>query len=528
VTQSENAKRRRQGAVACPHHAASGVGADVLEAGGNAVDAAVAMNAMLSVVYPHMCGLGGDTFILHYSAADGKVRGLNGSGPAPALATREAFRERGLDAIPPRGPLPVTVPGTVGAWDEVLRRFGTRPLADLLAPAERAARDGFEISAKLAGWIDRGAPELSDPLLRRRFFDAAGRPLAGGALLRQPEVAATLRRLMDHGARDFYEGEIAEQIDAAFRAADGFLRREDLERYVPRWDEPLSLRYRGLDVFVTAPNSQGITTLMMLNALAAMDASRHPPGSAEHIEALVHAKRVAFADRDRYVTDPDHLEVPTERLLSLEHAREVLAVPESLLDPGRSSGGDTVYLCASDAEGNACSVIQSLFYGFGSCFVGGEGGVLMHNRGHYFSLEDDHPNRLEPGKRTLHTLIACMAFAGDALRLVFGAMGADGQAQANVQVLERHLAGDLPQAAVAAPRVLHGRFYPSDDPTVLNVEEHMGPDVIAELSARGREPNVLPAYDERFGHAHAIEMRPDGTILAGSDPRSDGAAIVVG
>jgi gamma-glutamyltranspeptidase len=503
------------------------VGADVLEAGGNAIDAAVAMNAMLGVVYPHMCGLGGDTFMLHYSAADGQVRGLNGSGPAPALATRQAVRERGLAAIPPRGPLPVTVPGTVGAWDEALRGFGSRPLADLLAPAEQAARDGFEMTAKLAGSIDASRSELTEPLLRRRFFDESGRPLAAGAVLRQPELAATLRRLMDHGARDFYEGEIAEQIDAAFRAADGFLRRADLERYVPRWDAPLRMRYRGLEVFVTAPNSQGITALMMLNALAAMGASQYPPGSADHVEALIHAKRVAFADRDRYVTDPDHLEAPTAELLTLDHARRMLAIPESLLGPGRSSGGDTVYLCALDAEGNACSVIQSIFYGFGSGFVGGDSGVLMQNRGHYFSLEDDHPNRLEPGKRTLHTLMACMAFEGDDLRLVFGTMGADGQAQTNVQVLERHLAGDSPQAAVSAPRILHGRFHPDDDPTVLNVEDRIGLEVIAELRARGHDPIVLPAYDERLGHAHAIEVHRDRSTRAGSDPRSDGAAIVI-
>ena len=499
----------------------------MLEAGGNAVDAAVAMNAMLSVVYPHMCGLGGDMFMLHYSAADGHVRGLNGSGPAPALATRQALRERGLDAIPARGPLPVTVPGTVGAWDEALRRLGSRPLADLLAPAEQAAREGVEITASLAASIELSSSELADPLLRRRFFDASGQPLAGGVVLRQPELAATLRRLMEAGAREFYEGEIAEQIDAASRAADGFLRRADLERYVARWVDPLSIRYRGLEVLVTAPNSQGITALMMLNALAAMDASRHPPGSADHIEALIRAKRVAFADRDRYVTDPDHLEVPTERLLSADHARLMLTGPESVLGPGGSSGGDTVYLCALDAEGNACSVIQSIFYGFGSCFVGGDSGVLLQNRGHYFSLEDEHPNRLEPGKRTLHTLMACMAFQEDDLRLVFGTMGADGQAQTNVQVLERHLAGDSPQAAVSAPRILHGRFHPDDDPTVLNVEERMGLEVIAELAARGHDPNVLPAYDERLGHAHAIEAHPDGTTLAGSDPRSDGAAIVV-
>ena len=515
----------RAGAVASPHAAATRVGARVLDEGGNALDAAVAMNAMLAVVYPHMCGYGGDTFILYHSAEEKRVHCLNGSGPAPRLATREAFRERGLDQIPARGPLAVTVPGTIAAWEEAVSRFGSRPLGELLAPAEKTAREGFEITAKLSGWIDHTAADLTDPLMRRRFFDDAGRPLAPGAVLRQPEVAGMLARLMEHGARDFYTGEIAEAIDAAFRAADGFLRLADLAEYKPEWQEPLRASYRGLDVYTTAPNSQGITALLMLNALSVMGASEHPPGSAEHIEALVRAKRLAFADRDRYITDPNFLQAPIAELLSLDHAREMLAAPTPA-DP-TSGGGDTIYLCASDSEGNGCSVIQSIFFSFGSGFVAGDTGVLMHNRGHYFSLDEDHTNCLEPGKRPLHTLMASMAFEDDELRLVFGTMGADGQAQTTVQVLEQYLAGASPQEAVSAPRILHGRFYPDDDPTVLNVEERMDPEVIDELTRRGHEPNVFPAYDERLGHAHAIELAADGTTRAGSDPRSDGAAIVV-
>jgi gamma-glutamyltranspeptidase len=256
-----------------------------------------------------------------------------------------------------------------------------------------------------------------------------------------------------------------------------------------------------------------------------LGADEHPPGSPEHIEALVRAKRMAFADRDRYITDPKFVAPPIERLLHLDHARERLAAPTSA-DRG-SGGGDTVYLCAADAAGNACSAIQSIFYTFGSGFVAGDTGILMQNRGQYFSLDDAHPNRLEPGKRTLHTLMACMALDGEDLRLVFGTMGADGQPQTNVQVLERYLRGDSPQAAVSAPRIRHGRFFPDDDPTRLNVEERMGADVIDELAARGLDPNVLPAYDEGLGHAHAIELAADGTTRAGSDPRSDGAAIVL-
>jgi gamma-glutamyltranspeptidase len=341
--------------------------------------------------------------------------------------------------------------------------------------------------------------------------------------VRQPDVARTLRRLADAGATDLYRGALAHEIDAAFRAAGGLLRREDLAAFAPEWVDPVRLSYRGLDVVTTAPNSQGVTALMMLNALAVLDPAA--PGTAGHVEALIAAKRFAFAARDRFVADPRFVDVPTAELLSLDFAERGLA------DAGRaaprSSAGDTVYLCAVDAEGNACSMIESVYYGFGSCFVAGETGLLMHNRGRYFSLDDDHPNRLEPGKRPLHTLMASMAFDGDDLRLVFGTMGADGQAQTTVQVLDRYLAGAGVTEAVAAPRILHGRFVPEDDPEALTIEAPFGEETIAALRAAGHDPIVVGAHDERLGHAHAIELRPDGTLDAASDPRSDGAAIVL-
>jgi gamma-glutamyltranspeptidase / glutathione hydrolase len=518
-------KARHRYAVASPHRVASQVGADVLRAGGNALDAAIATNAMLGVVYPHMCGIGGDLFLLYYSAADGQVYCLNGSGPAPRLASRQAYWDRGLQAVPAHGPLAVTVPGTVGAWDAALTRFGRRSLADLLAPAADAAAGGIDVTEKLAAWIERSTDELAnDRAARVRFFDAGGRALRPGATLRQPDLARTLRRLMHDGARELYEGEIAAEIDTAFQHADGFLRRSDLAAYRPQWVDPISTAYRGLEVVTTPPNSQGVTALMMLNALAVLGASEHPPGSAAHVAALVRAKRAAFADRDRYIADPAFVEAPIEELLALDHGRASLASSPPV--PTTSNAGDTVYVCATDAEGNACSLIQSLYYGFGSCFIPGDTGVLLHNRGHYFILGDEHPNRLEPGKRPLHTLMACLAFDRGRLRWVFGTMGADGQPQINVQVLERLLAGMSPQEAVAAPRVLHGRFTVEDDPDVLSVERGLGSPTIEQLTGWGYNPQVLSDHDERLGHAHAIELHSDGTITAGSDPRSDGAAIV--
>jgi gamma-glutamyltranspeptidase / glutathione hydrolase len=511
-------------AAASPHAAATRAGADVLAAGGSAMDAAVAINAMLCVVYPHMCGLAGDLFMLYRDASDGRVWGLNGSGPAPALATREWFRARGLSEVPARGPLPVTVPGAVASWAAGLERFGRRPLARLLEPAASAAEEGFELTARTAGWIAYNAPDLAlDPVLRARYLDRDGRPIPAGTTVRQPDVARTLRRLAETGAADLYRGALAGEIDAAFRAADGLLRREDLAAFEPEWVEPVRLRYRGLDVLTTPPNSQGVTALMMLNALAELDPP--PPGTAGHVEALVAAKRFAFAARDRHVADPRFADVPLAELLSPGFARAGLAATDP--GPARSSAGDTVYLCAVDADGNACSMIESIYYGFGSCFVAGDTGLLMHNRGRYFSLDEGHANRLEPGKRPLHTLMATMAFAGDDLRLVFGCMGADGQAQTTVQVLERYLAGASVAEAVSAPRILHGRFVPEDDPEELKVEAPFGEEAIGALRAAGHDPVVVGEHAEHLGHAHAIELRADGTLDAASDPRSDGAAIVL-
>ena len=511
---------RGRAAVASPHHAASRAGADVLRAGGTAIDAVVATNAMLGVVYPHMCGVGGDLFLLHHEARTGEATCLNASGPAPALATRAAFAARGLDAVPARGPLPVTVPGCVAGWDAALARFGSRPLGELLAPAIAAAEDGVEPTERLAGWI-AGARELlaAAPLLRERFLAPAGRRL------RQPELGRTLRAVATGGAEGFYRGAVADGIDAAMRAADGLLRREDLAAYAPEWVDPVRARHRELEVVVTPPNSQGVTALMMLNALELLGAERLAPGTAAHVEALAAAARAAYAERDAYVADPRFVRVPVERLVDPGAMRRALAAPAAV--PARATlDGDTVYLCAVDADGNACSAIQSLFQGFGSGFVAGDTGVLLHNRGHAFTLTEGAPNALEPGKRPLHTLMATLAYEDGRLRYVLGSMGGDAQPQIVVQLLDRMLRGESPQAAVDAPRTVHGRILGEGGGELVWAEEDVGP-ALAELEERGVRVEVVPARDERMGHAHAIALGPGGAVGAGADPRSDGAALLV-
>lgn len=513
--------------MATPHFAATAVGRDVLERGGNAFDAAIAVNAMLTAVYPHMCGIGGDFFMLAFDAGRGTVSALNASGPAPAGATIEQMRGRGHAGVPARGPLAATVPGAVAGWEATLRRFGSMPLAELLEPAIAAAQDGVVVTARLARWIEDAREDLAgDALLARRFLERGGAPLGAGATLRQPELARALGRLAEAGGQDLYVGELGAEIVRASRDAGGLLDAADLAGYAPRWQAPLRISHRGLEVCTTPPNSQGIVSLIMLNALNELGGETLRPGTAEHVAALVAAKRCAFADRDRFVADPDYVDVPVRRLLSPGHVRRALKeVP--LQSAPTTIGGDTVYFCALDADGNACSAIQSIYYAFGSCFVAGDSGVLLHNRAHYFSLDERHPNRLEPGKLPLHTLMASLALEDGRPWLVFGTMGADGQPQTNVQVLERALAGASAQEAVSAPRVLHGRFLLEDDPDVLHVEPELGAAAIASLRETGHQVRVAASHDERMGHAQAIRVEPGGRVSAGSDPRSDGAAAVL-
>jgi len=513
----------RSFAAASPHWAATAVGEQVLADGGSAVDACVAINAMLGVVYPHMCGIGGDLFALCFEAATGRVHCLNASGRAAALATRDAFEERGLRLVPERGPLSaITVPGAVRGWEQALSRFGTRSLSELLQPAIHAAESGVAVTAKVAAWIEATRDELAaDPTLAQWFLTPSGAHVNAGAIVTMPELAGTLRTLAAAGAEDFYAGGIATEIDRAMRDAGGLLRRADFKRHTSNWVDPLHVHYRGVDVYTTPPNSQGIAALEMLKMLEALGADQHAPGSAEHIDLLVRAKHAAFADRDRYVSDPDFVDIPTLNLLSSRHAQTVLTQQPAAQAP-HPVGGDTTYFCAVDAHGNTCSAIQSVYFAFGSAFVPGNSGIVLQNRGHYFSLDASHPNRLEPHKRTLHTLMASMALRAGRPWLVFGTMGADGQPQTTVQVLERILAGEDPQGAVSQPRVLSGRFFVTEDADYLHVEQDLGPDVIGRLRTLGHNVHLVPVRDDRMGHAHALLIDEHGGVTAGTDPRSDG------
>ena len=354
-------------------------------------------------------------------------------------------------------------------------------------------------------------------MLRAWFLDEAGAPVAGRHRRAPPELAASLRRIADAGAADLYGGELGRRVADAVATAGGLLRADDLRGYRPEWTAPVATRHGGLDMRDDAPQQPGPHR-------AAHAARRCPPrtapGTLDYLDAFVAAKVRAFGLRDAHLTDPAHMRVGPEDLLAGR-------APEGGAPATAPVAGDTVYACAVDAAGNACSLIQSLYYGFGSCFVAGDTGILLHNRAHYFALRPDAANMLAPGKRTLHTLMACLALEDGRPRFVFGAMGADGQPQANVQVLHRLLAGATPAEAVAAPRVLHGRFALEDDADTLHVEADHAPAGPDALVARFPRVEVLPPHSERFGHAHAIAIGADGEVTAGADPRSDGSAAVV-
>ena len=518
------------GMVTSPHSLASQAGVDVLRAGGSAVDAAIATSAALSVIYPHMTGVGGDAFWLIHDARTGAVRYLDGGGRACAAGTIAAFERRGLSEIPYRGVLPgtLTVPGAVASWCEAHAAHGRLPLARSLASAIGYARDGFPVTARLAHWIGVTAEEL------KKSPEAAAIFLAGGAKLKNPDLARTLEAIAASGRAGFYEGAVARELVRFSTEHDGFFTPDDLRAQVARWGEPLKGRYRDVTIFETPAPTQGFAVLQMLNLLEPFELHRRPFLGPDHVHLMVQAKQVAYHDRDRFLGDPRFGDVPIERLISRAHAderRHVMdpahAIPWDRIPSYGSLAGDTVYIAVVDAEGNAVSLIHSLYGGFGSAVVAGSTGVVLQNRSAYFSLDPAHPNRLEPGKTPLHTLIASLAFRNDKLWAVLGCMGADGQPQIHLQTYIAMIDhGRDIQEALETPRFLSGRFALGEARDTLHLEGRFADETIAELKRRGHPVNRWSDWNELAGHAHGITIDPESGLRAGgSDPRSDGAAI---
>jgi gamma-glutamyltranspeptidase/glutathione hydrolase len=502
----------------------------MLQRGGTAADAAIAANAVLAVVYPHMAGLGGDLFALVWDAGTARLHGLNASGRSGAAATINWYQDRGHAAIPPRGPLScVTVPGAVAGWWSLHRRLGRLPWDILFAPAIELAAEGFAVPESLAAWSIPNAAVLDADPTARATFRPDHRPLRMGERLANQALARTIGTVAKHGPEAFYTGEIAETVCDYLRERGGLLTPEDCAANEPTDVAPISTTYRGRTVCQLPPNTQGFAALQMLGILDGIDVTALGDMSTGYVHTLAEAARLAFLDRDRYLTDLDFGEIPLDRLLSPAHAAELRA----RLDPARKgsadaapTGGGTCYLCAVDRDGNAVSLIQSVFFDFGSGVVAGETGLLLQNRGSFFSLDPAHPNRLEPRKRTFHTLIPGMVMENGQPALVYGTMGGEGQPQTQAAIATRIFDfGYDVQRAIDAPRWLYGRTWGTQS-AALSLEESFGATVAAELAAMGHDVRQVPAWSDVMGHAQAIQIdRERGVFWAAADPRSDGAAV---
>lgn len=531
--------------VTSPHALASTSGIRVLQAGGNAVEAAIAVAATISVVYPHMNGIGGDTFWLIYDAHVNTVRALMAGGTAGANCTIDAYARAGYtDEIPRRGvPSVNTVPGAVDGWFEAYaysrQQFaGRRMMPDLLGDAIRYADTGFPVTPSQADWTERnigvarsrfgGLEEIEG--FARTFLRPDGSAYAAGDRFTLPHLATTLRAIASGGADAFYRGPIGQSIAAYLEQHGGFLTADDFAGYRSRWTQPLQRPYRGWTLYNTPPPTQGLTSLQILGILEHFDPAELTRSPADFYHVLAEATKHALLDRDAWVADPHFHPAPLDELLSRERAaRQAASVDRasaSVPRPVQPIGGDTVWIGVVDEAGNAVSLIQSIYFDFGSGVVPDGTGVLLQNRGSSFSLDPASPNALVPHKRPFHTLNPALALCDGKPELVYGTMGGEGQPQTQAAVAARILdLGMDVQAAIDAPRFLYGRAW-GEPSTSLGIESRAGADVVAELERRGHAVTVLDAWDERVGHAQAIRIdRRTGMRYGGADPRGDGLAI---
>jgi gamma-glutamyltranspeptidase/glutathione hydrolase len=513
------------GMVATPHPLATEAGVDALRAGGTAVDAAVAANAMLAVVYCNACGLGGDAFALVWDPGERRLLGFNGSGRSPAALTIAALRAAGHAEMPARGPLSITVPGAVDAWAQLLERFGRRSLADALRPAARVADDGYELTPITARSIAASLSYFDDEA-RAAFGHAGG----AGTTFRQPLLAASLRAISGGGREAYYGGPIGEEIARAVQAAGGVMTADDIAEHRGEWVAPISTMYGDIQVATMPPNSQGVTALMALDVLSSLDWPTGPPLSANRLHAQIEALKVAWSERDRCVADPDRGLADPSVLLSPGHT----AWMASRLSPNRAQrfvptnppGGGTVYLCTADADGMMVSLIESNYMGFGSGVMCGGTGIMLQNRGAYFSLDPAHPNALAPRARTLHTLMPGMLLRGGVAEVALGAMGGDGQPQTMVQLVTGLVDDGLdPQAAVRRGRFVlltEGSGLPLGPVSIES--DSVDAATLAELEARGHQVSLVEPRTPLMGWAQMIRRRPDGPYEGGADPRADSLA----
>jgi len=531
--------------VATPHYLASAAGLNMLQHGGSAVDAAIAANAVLCVVYPHMAGLGGDGFWLIAEPGTGRVHGLNASGPAARAATLEYYRPKSKDnEIPARGPLSVlTVPGAIDGWHLAHERFGRLSWDKLFDAAIAYARDGMAVSRSLADWLAKDEPILATYPATAAVFLPNKRVPREGQRLVQGDLARSLQQIASQGARKgFYEGDIAARICARLQPDGSPLAADDFAAFHAEWVEPITATYRGYDLYELPPNTQGFTALQILKLIEGYDVVSWGDGTADYYHHMAEAVKIAFADREEWLTDPNFVDIPVQRLLSQAYVdeRRRLIDPERALNIAevptgipyvhpherRAPDGDTCYLCAADRDGMVVSLIQSIYHDFGSAVMGGDTGILLQNRGAFFALDEQHPNHLQPGKRTFHTLIPALLAKDGRPYLAFGSMGGEGQPQSQAALVTRIIDfGYDVQQAIEAPRWLMGRTWGVRSRN-LSLEGRIPDEVARELKRRGQPVQMVTDWNDNLGHAQAIRVdREQGFFEGGADPRGDGAAV---
>lgn len=532
------------GMVTTPHYLASQAAIKVLQEGGNAVDGAIAAASTLAVVYPHMNSIGGDNFWLIYNAKTGELKALNASGRSGEKATIDFYKNKGYNTIPARGYLAAnTVPGAVSGWQEAYdyakKSMGhSMPWNKLLDSSIHYAKNGFPVTQSQEKNTKMSLDEKDKEFRNLQRFEgfvktylkANGEPYKEGELFKQPDLANTLQVIANQGANGFYKGEIAKKIVADLQANGGLLTEKDFADHRADWVKPITVNYRGYQAYNLPPNTQGMASLEILNILNNYDMKKIGEGTADYYHVMIESIKQAFADRDKYLTDPEFSDIPLDRLLSKEHGKALAeridmkkaATDVQPLDPK----GDTVWFGVVDKEGNAVSIIQSIYHEFGSAVIPKDTGVVLQNRGSFFSLDKTKVNHLEPKKRTFHTLNPAMLMKNGKPYLVYGTMGGEGQPQTQAAIVTRIVDyGFSVQDAIEAPRWLHGRTWGavSND---MKIEGRVPAEVTKELIKRGHPVNVFPDYSDTMGHAGAILIDPVTNVkYGGADPRGDGAAV---
>ncbi len=531
------------GAIVTPHRLATQAGESVLARGGNAVEAIIAATATLAVGFPHMCGLGGDSVWLLRDSPTGHVRALLGTGQAAQAASIERYVAAGHRTVPFYGPwAAATVPGAVGAWDAAwhyaAESMGGNGLqwGELLADAHEYAAHGARVSSSLARTLralavgaQGNSSPCTSPEFRAVYCHDNGTPFALGEPFCQPQLARSLEILAEDGAASFYTGRVAQTMLKGIAASGGLLTARDFAAYTPRWAEPLRCRYRDKDAFAAPPPSQGHAWLEIMQLCEHAAIGGMGEGSADYWHYMAEAVRLAFADRNAHLTDPDCRQIPMDELLDPQRAatrvRAIRMDSVGAEEPAFNAGGDTVWVGCVDGRGNAVSMLQSLYHPFGSGLMAGESGILLQNRACAFSLDPGHVNCLAPGKRSMHTLCPGILCENDKLWAVLGSMGGDGQPQTLAALATRLLDfGESPQQAVDEPRWLFGRAWGADV-NGLRLEGRVPQGVVSELRKRGHAVSQTEDYAEIMGHAGVIRVHADGTLESAADPRGDGCPV---